>query len=154
MPLLILTPPVPRGCAPGVLWLHGGGYLTGMKEMACYSRAADLVTRFGAVVFAPDYTLSWRAPYPAAMEDCYAALRWLRENAAALGVDDSRLSVGGESAGGGLTAALCMLARDRGEVRVAYQMPLCPRLPESRLAAARFNRHFADAMARFSAPQD
>ena len=128
IPLLILTPRAPKPGAPGVLWLHGGGYFTGMKEMVYMSRAVDLVERFGAVVIAPGYSLSLLRPYPAAVEDCYEALLYLRENADALGADPSRLMVGGESAGGGLTAALCMLARDRGMVRVAYQMPLYPML--------------------------
>ena len=126
MSALVLRPIEPRPDAPGVLWIHGGGYATGMKEMVFMSRAVDLVERFGAVVVAPGYRLSWQAPYPAALHDCYAALLWLRDHARELGVNPAQLMVGGESAGGGLTAALCLLARDRGQVNVAYQMPLYP----------------------------
>lgn len=126
MPALVLSPTRPHADAPGVLWIHGGGYATGMKEMVFMSRAVDLVERYGAVVVSPAYRLSWQAPYPAALHDCYAALLWMREHAAELGVNPSQLMVGGESAGGGLTAALCLLARDRGRVAVAYQMPLYP----------------------------
>ena len=128
IPLLILSPKHPTGNAPGVLWIHGGGYLLGMKEMVFMSQAYELVEQFGAVVVAPGYRLSLQAPYPAALDDCYEALRYLRQNAETLRVNPSQLMVGGESAGGGLTAALCMMARDRGEVRVAYQMPLYPML--------------------------
>lgn len=111
---------------PGILWIHGGGYVTGMARMIYISRAIDLVKKYGAVVVTPEYRLSGEAPYPAALEDCYAALKYLKEHAQELGVNSSQLMVGGESAGGGLTAALCMYARDLGEVRIAYQMPLYP----------------------------
>ncbi|MBR0199022.1 MAG: alpha/beta hydrolase [Oscillospiraceae bacterium] len=115
---------------PGVLWIHGGGYSMGMPEMAYFSRAISLVRKFGAVVLAPDYRLSHEAPYPAALEDCYASLLWLRDHTEDLGIRRDQLMVGGESAGGGLTAALCMLARDKGEVNIAYQMPLYPMLDD------------------------
>ena len=128
MSALVLRPLHPRTDAPGVLWIHGGGYLTGMKEMVFMSRAVDLVEQFGAVVVSPDYRLSVQARYPAALHDCYAALLWLRDHASELDINPAQLLVGGESAGGGLTASLCMLARDRGQVNVAFQMPLYPML--------------------------
>ena len=121
--LLILRPAAPTG-EPGMLWIHGGGYVTGMAAMLHFSRARALARKYGAVVLSPEYRLAPRHPYPAAPEDCYAALLYLRDHAAELGCDPSRLMVGGESAGGGLKAAVCMLARDRGQVRVAVQMPL------------------------------
>ena len=111
--------------APGVLWIHGGGYLMGMAEMAYKSRAIDLV-REGAVVVTPEYTLSWRAPYPQALRECHAALRWLKEHARELSVRTDQIMVGGESAGGGLAAALCMYEKDHGGVNIAFQMPLYP----------------------------
>lgn len=114
--------------APGVLWLHGGGYLLGMPEMAYMSRAADLVMKGRAVVVSPEYTLSLRAPYPAALRDCHAALVYMRDHAAELGIRDDQIMVGGESAGGGLTAALCMYAKDHRTVNIAYQMPIYPML--------------------------
>ena len=70
IPLLILSPKVKRANAPGVLWLHGGGYLLGMKELVYLSRAVDLVERFGAVVVSPGYRLSIQKPFPAAIEYC------------------------------------------------------------------------------------
>ena len=127
--ILILRPlknARPKSKTPGILWIHGGGYRTGMTEMIYMSRALNLVKTYGAVVVTPEYRLSHEAPYPAALEDCYAALKYLKEHIEELGINDSQLMVGGESAGGGLTAAVCMYARDKGEINIAYQMPLYP----------------------------
>lgn len=140
MPALVLSPREPAVNAPGVLWVHGGGYMTGMKEMVFMARAVDLVERFGAVVVSPGYRLSWQAPYPAALDDCWAALLWLRDHASELGVNDAQLMVGGESAGGGLAAALALRARDTGEVRLAYQMPLYPMIDNLDTVSSRRNR--------------
>lgn len=137
---LIVLRPVKARCAPAetpaILWLHGGGYALGMAGMVYISRAMRLVKRYGAVVVAPAYRLSGKAPYPAALEDCYAALLYLKNHCAALGADANRIMVGGESAGGGLTAALCMYARDRGEVQIAFQMPLYPMLDDRDTASS------------------
>ena len=86
IPALLLSLCTATDNATGVLWLHGGGYAVGMKEMVHMSRAVGLVKRFGVVVLAPGYRLSLQSPYPAAMDDCYAALLYLKEHAAALGV--------------------------------------------------------------------
>lgn len=127
MKMLIFQPKRHNKKVPGVLWLHGGGYMTGMSEMAYFSRAID-VAKSGAVVVVPSYTLSWKKPYPAAIEDCYAALLYLKKHTEDLGVRSDQIFVGGESAGGGLTAAVCMYARDKGKVNIAFQMPLYPML--------------------------
>ena len=111
---------------PGVLWLHGGGYATGMPEMVWMSRAVDLVIGGGAVVVSPAYTLSPFAPYPHALDDCHRALVYMKKHAAELGIRADQIMVGGESAGGGLTAALCMYAHDHRTVNIAFQMPLYP----------------------------
>ena len=139
IPALLLSLKEKPLLAPGVLWLHGGGYVLGMKEMVHMSRAADLVRKYGAVVLSPGYRMALRAPYPAAFEDSYAALLWLRANAAALGVRDDQLMVGGESAGGGLAAAVCIRARDTGEAHVAFQMPLYPMLDDRDTETSRDN---------------
>ena len=86
MPALVLYPKQRPEPATGVLWIHGGGYITGMKEMVHMSRAVDLVKRFGAAVISPGYRLAPFSPYPAAAEDCYAALLYLKEHAAEIGV--------------------------------------------------------------------
>ncbi len=116
--------------APGVLWVHGGGYQSGSAKDIFVTRALSLVVKFGAVLVAPDYRLSKRHPYPAALHDCWAALLYLKEHAEELGVRPDQIMVGGESAGGGMAAALCMLARDRGGVNIAFQMPLYPMLDD------------------------
>ena len=124
--LLVLSPEDGGKNAPGVLWIHGGGYITGMKEMVYMSRGVDLVKNFGAVVVSPGYRLAICNPYPAALDDCYAALLWMKEHAQELGIRSDQLMVGGESAGGGLCIALCMKARDEKAVNIAFQMPLYP----------------------------
>lgn len=120
---------------PGVLC----GYITGMAEMVYHSRARGLVERFGAVVVTPEYRLAGEAPYPAALLDCHAAILYLKEHAAELGVRDDQLMVGGESAGGGLAAALCMYEKDIGGVSIAYQMPLYPMIDNGDTETSRDN---------------
>ncbi len=140
--ILILKPTKnakPEKETPGILWIHGGGYATGMAEMVYMSRALNLVKKYGAVVVALSYRLSGEATYPAALEDCYAALKYLKEHTEELGVNESQIMVGGESAGGGLTAALCMYARDKGEVNIAYQMPLYPMIDDRDTDSSRDN---------------
>lgn len=128
MPALILSSKDKKEEGPGILWIHGGGYMTGMKEMVHMSRAVDLVKKYNATVISPGYRLSFMKPFPAAIEDCYDALVYLKDHADEYGYKKNQLMVGGESAGGGLCAALCMMARDKGEVNVAFQMPLYPML--------------------------
>jgi acetyl esterase/lipase len=127
--LCVYMPPVRKDHVPGLLWLHGGGYSLGILE-----QDDDYIRRFinasGCVVVAPDYTLSLDKPYPAALYDCYSALLWLRDNGPDMGMRNDQIFIGGTSAGGGLTAALCLYARDQGEVPVAFQMPLYPRLDD------------------------
>jgi len=74
IPALVLSPTTVPVRATGVLWIHGGGYILGMKEMVHMSRAVDLVKKFGAVVVSPGYRLAFAAPYPAVLDDCHAAL--------------------------------------------------------------------------------
>lgn len=79
MCLYILKPTAnarPKEKTPGILWIHGGGYVTGMAKMVYMSRAIALIKKYGAVVVAPEYRLSKSAPYPAALKDCYAALKF------------------------------------------------------------------------------
>lgn len=140
--ILIVRPTVsakPKEETPGILWIHGGGYVTGVAEAVYQSRAIELVKKYGAVVISPEYRLAIEAPYPAALEDCYATLLYIKEHADELQIDDSRIMVGGESAGGGLTAAVCMYARDQGEVNIAFQMPLYPMIDDRDTESSRHN---------------
>lgn len=140
--LLILRPvkaAKPAEQTPGILWIHGGGYTVGMAGLVFMSRAMNLVKEYGAVVVSPEYRLAGKAPYPAALEDCYTALKYLKDHAKELGCNPDQLMVGGESAGGGLTAALCMYARDKAEVNVAFQMPLYPMIDDRDTDSSRNN---------------
>jgi len=119
----------PETLLPGVLFLHGGGYALGSPEMSGDVYRTLIDTR-ACVVVAPDYRKSFDAPYPAAVNDCYAALLWMKEHAAELGIRDDQLIVMGQSAGGGLTAAVSLMARDRGDVRIAFQLPLYPMIDD------------------------
>jgi len=124
------------GSETGILWIHGGGYIAGMKEMVYMSRALDLVKKYGVTVFSPGYRLAWIHPFPAAFEDCYAVLEYMDTHRQEYGF--SRIIVGGESAGGGLAAAICMAARDRS-VRVDYQLPLYPMISNLDTESSRDN---------------
>lgn len=127
MRILICYPNTNKVNATGVLWIHGGGYALGIPEQEMgYVKA--ITENTNSIVILPEYTLSVDKPYPAALEDCYTALIWLKEHASELGINQDQLFVAGESAGGGLTAALTLYARDRKEVKIAFQMPLYPML--------------------------
>ena len=126
--LIILRPAGQKGLIPGILWIHGGGYMTGMAAMVYASCGRMLARKYGAVVVSPGYRLAWKKPYPAALEDCYTALEYMADHAEELGIRRDQLIVGGESAGGGLAAAVCLYARDQGWIPVAFQIPLYPML--------------------------
>jgi len=127
--VVIYTPPGASGPAPGYLHIHGGGYVMGSPEMFDLQNKAT-VREIGCVVVSVDYRLSPDTAHPGPVEDCYAALKWFHANAASLGVDPARIAIGGESAGGGLTAALGLLARDRKEVPVVFQLLIYPMLDD------------------------
>lgn len=114
---------------PALVYPHWGGFVTGDLDTARTSstRIADLL---GVLVVSPDYRLAPEHPFPAGLDDCYAALEWTADNAGALGVDPRRLGVGGLSAGGGLAAAMALVARDRGGPPVRFQCLLFPELDD------------------------
>lgn len=119
-----------EGKTIGILWLHGGGYVLGAPEMAIMTFPKHLINSCNCVIVAPDYTLSSIKPYPAALKDAFTSLLWLKDNRERLGIDSDKFVVGGESVGGGLTAALCIYARDKGENCIGFQMPLYPMLDD------------------------
>ncbi len=127
--ICIFKPLRPKENVPGVLWLHGGGYALGAPEQS-KMMAKEFIAVSDCIVVAPDYRLSIEATYPAALEDCYEVLLWMKSHVNVLGIRDNQLMVGGDSAGGGLTAALTLYARDKGEVAIAFQMPLYPMLDD------------------------
>ena len=114
---------------PALLWLHSGGFMTGSSETGekfNIERAQEL----GIVVAAVDYRLAPDHPLPTPLDDCYAALLWLYEGAETLGVLPDKIVVGGDSAGGGLAAALAQLAHDREQVPLAFQLLIYPMLDD------------------------
>ena len=120
----IYTPKTAMKEYPALLWIHGGGHIMGTPE-GNEDLSLRIADELGFIVVAPDYRLSPEHPYPAGVEDCYAALVWLTEN---LPVRKDRVAVAGQSAGGGLTAAVALLARDRKGPAIHFQMPLYPML--------------------------
>ena len=124
--------------ATGLLWIHGGGYAIGAPEQDSFF-VDPLIKDGSCVAVMPAYTLSTKAPYPAALEDCYLALTWMKQHAEELGINANQLFIGGDSAGGGLTAAVCLYARDKGEVNIAFQMPLYPMLDDRMTGSSRCN---------------
>jgi acetyl esterase/lipase len=124
------TPYAQPGSA--VLYLHGGGMIFGLEHLGdLYDLAVrDYVARSGVPMLVVDYRIAPEHPHPTPVEDCYAALRWLADNATTLGVDPARIAVMGDSAGGGLAAGVCLLARDRGGPPVAQQLLIYPMLDD------------------------
>jgi len=109
----------------GLLWIHGGGYAIGIPEHD-FMFIENFVLNTNTVVLAPDYTKSLVKPFPAALDDCYLALKYLLDNSEKYNVNQNQIFVGGNSAGGGLTVALSLLARDKKEVNIACTFPLYP----------------------------
>jgi len=109
-----------------LLWIHGGGYVIGTAQQDD-TVCRRFVRELGITVASVNYRLAPEHPYPAPLEDCYSALTWL---AGLPAVDPARVAIGGASAGGGLAAALALLARDRGEVTPALQLLAYPMLDD------------------------
>jgi acetyl esterase/lipase len=130
VPVRIYTPSAaaraPRGC---VFEIHGGGFMLGniaMMDPWCQRVAAEL----DALVVSVEYRLAPEHPFPAAVEDCYAALCWTAKNAAELGVDAPRIAIAGQSAGGGIAAGTALMARDRGFPALCFQLLEIPELDD------------------------
>jgi triacylglycerol lipase len=131
---LCYRPKAAQGALGCVLHIHGGGYVLGdAQSMAALHK--PLALELNCAIVSVDYRLAPETPAPGAVEDCYAALAWLHANPDLAGVDASRIGVMGESAGGGLAAALALMARDRGEYRLAFQHLIYPMLDDRTCAA-------------------
>ncbi len=126
---------------PAVLFLHGGGFVMGSVDSEHVS-AGVLSVALGVVVVSVEYRLAPEHPYPAALEDSYQAMRWVHDEAGTLRIDPARIAVVGYSAGGGLAAALAILARDRGGPPICFQYLGIPEL-DDRLSTAS-SRAFVD----------
>lgn len=127
--LRIYTPEDKADSMPGLLWIHGGGYIVGNLESDDYT-LKQVSTSIGCVVLSVNYRLAPENPFPAGIEDCYAALKWTADKADSLNIDKSRIAIGGGSAGGGLAASLAILTRDRAEVSIIFQMLIYPMIDD------------------------
>jgi acetyl esterase/lipase len=125
-------PAASSGPLPCVYSIHGGGYIMGTYEWddVRFDRWCPLYSCVGVSV---EYRLAPETPYPGPLEDCYAGLRWVHEHAPDLGVDPNQIGVYGGSAGGGLAAALALVARDRREVPLQFQVLDAPMLDDRRI---------------------
>jgi acetyl esterase/lipase len=118
-----------EGPLGGIFEIHGGGFVAGSIQMMdpwCQA----VVAQVGAVLVSVEYRLAPEHPFPAGLEDCYAALVWTAEHAAELGIDPERLAIAGQSAGGGLAAATALLARDRDGPALRFQLLEIPELDD------------------------
>lgn len=118
--LRLYRPEARSGVTPALLYIHGGGFVVGDLDSE-HGSCASIARRLGIAVLSVDYRLAPEHPYPVPLEDCYTALRWLRQRCESLAVDPDRVGVFGQSAGGGLAAALCLLTRDRGGPGICFQ---------------------------------
>jgi acetyl esterase/lipase len=125
----VYSPTVRGAAVPGILYIHGGGFVTGSIDTE-HAGAVRLAQALGVVVVSVEYRLAPEHPFPAGLEDCYAALVWFHKESTALGVDTARIAISGGSAGGGLAAGLALLARDRGGPAICFQYLGIPELDD------------------------
>jgi len=142
----------PKDALRGALvYFHGGGWVVGSLESADASCRA-LANRSRCVVISIDYRLAPETKFPGAVDDAYAATRWVADNAADLRIDPARIAVGGASAGGNLAAAVALVAREKGGPRIAFQLLTVPVTELSSKAAS--HREFADGYGLTSADME
>jgi acetyl esterase/lipase len=123
------------GVLPAIYSIHGGGYVMGthLSDDARFDRWGPELSCVGVSV---EYRLAPETPYPGPLEDCYAGLSWVHAHAGELGIDPARTGISGASAGGGLAAGLALLARDRGELPVAFQVLIYPMIDDRQVTAS------------------
>ena len=143
VPVLCYRPSAASGPLPVYFHIHGGGYVMGKAEDSDRANR-EMAARLNCAVVEVEYRLAPEHPHPAPIEDCHAALKWAFDNAESLGLDPRRMAIGGESAGGGLAAALGLLARDRGEVPVMFQLLVYPMLDDRTGTASDINPHVGE----------
>jgi acetyl esterase len=129
VPVRVYTPDAPSDLRPGILDIHGGGFTTGTVDLQ-HGAVSAMAREVDAVVATVEYRLAPEHPYPAGLEDCYAALEWMVDQSDRLGIDPGRIAVFGASAGGNLAAALALLVRDRGGPSLCFQYLGIPELDD------------------------
>lgn len=127
---------------PAMLYIHGGGYVMGVPEQS-NPFFKELLNRRDLVIVAPAYRLAPENPYPAGFNDTYDTLLWMRDNADDLGIYPSKFIIAGHSAGGGMTAAITLKARDTQDVKIAFQMPIYPMIDYRQNTASAMNMNGA-----------
>jgi acetyl esterase/lipase len=127
--LRIYQPKSVEAPTPALLWMHGGGYVMGRPEQDDFS-CAQFVHELGITVFSVDYHCAPKHPFPAGLDDCHSALKWIDSHALELNIDPRRIAVGGNSAGSGLAAALAQLAHDRKVIEPVFQLLVYPMLDD------------------------
>ena len=130
VPLLICVPAAAQAPVACLYYIHGGGMIVGDNRSGGLESALAHAQELGAAVVSVEYRLAPETPHPGPVEDCYAGLVWTAEHAHELGVDPASVIVAGASAGGGLAAAVALLARDRGGPALLAQLLLCPMLDD------------------------
>ncbi|HEY0136739.1 MAG TPA: alpha/beta hydrolase [Nannocystis sp.] len=125
----VFVPTGVTGPMPALLWVHGGGFIFGTPAQDD-ALATTFARELGLIVVAPSYRLAPEHPFPAAIDDLYATLAWLHTSAGELHIRPDRIAVAGASAGGGLAAGLALLARDRGQIPLAFQLLVYPMLDD------------------------
>ena len=123
------------GRLPCIYWMHGGGLILG-RNVGDDPRFDRWCPRLGCVGASVEYALAPESKYPGPLEDCYAGLKWLHAHADELGIDATRIGIGGASAGAGLAAGLALLARDRGEIAVAFQALIYPMIDDRQITVS------------------
>ena len=123
------TPENAAGPLPVLLWIHGGGFAIGTAASSD-PYCVEVVRELGFAVASVEYRLAPETPFPGPLDDCYAALTYIHAHTKELGIDPSRIAVGGQSAGGGLAAGTVLRARDEGVVPVAFQLLEIPELDD------------------------
>jgi acetyl esterase/lipase len=114
---------------PGVYFIHGGGMVMGNRFLGA-AWLTEWVEQFDAVCVSVEYRLAPDFPYPIPLEDCYTGLKWVGDHLSELGIDPARLLLGGQSAGGGLSACLALTVRDKGGPKLAGLCLQCPMLDD------------------------
>ena len=117
------------GSKPGMLWIHGGGYILGDLDVDDYN-LRQMCVNTGCIILSTNYRLAPEDPFPAPVEDCYASLKWMVGNSQILGIDKSRIAIGGGSAGGGIAAGLAIMTRDMGEIEIVFQLLIYPMIDD------------------------
>lgn len=135
IPITVFRPDDKSGPLPALIWIHGGGYVMGSVEQD-ELKVKKLSKEAGCAMIAMDYRLAPEHPFPSAIEDCYAVLKWASDNADGIEIDKSRIAVGGASAGGGLAAGLALLARDRQEAAIQFQALIYPMIDDGNVLPA------------------